>query len=138
MTATTVKKSLAEQVHEIAMYVLYKKDEVPDGKPPKDAVIVKGIIRQFGFHPGRLQEKKPEIKAILDQMPKEFHIQGGGGMTFLNLCMTRDGEHWAEHATMETLVVLGIGVGLASYPMPKELWSALPGGMPYIVFNTEL
>ncbi len=36
---------------------------------------------------------------------------------------------------MEALVVLGIASGFVKYPMPREMWSALPGGMPYIVID---
>jgi hypothetical protein len=33
---------------------------------------------------------------------------------------------------MEMLFCLGIGMGLAKWLLPKNMWSALPGGMPYV------
>jgi hypothetical protein len=102
------------------------------------AQIVQGIVRTFGFSPTKITEHKDEIRALLAEMPDEFQAGKGGGMSFLNLCVDRDGNQWGEHPTMEALVVLGIAAGMASYPLPRDLWSVLPGGMPYVAFNTGL
>jgi len=32
---------------------------------------------------------------------------------------------------------LGIAAGKASYVFPREAWSALPGGVPYVVLHLE-
>lgn len=79
--------------------------------------------------------QKDAVRIILDQMPDTFKKSGGGGMSFLELCMDKDGNHWAEHPTMEMLVVLAIGQGQAQYCMPRDFWRVLPGGVPYIVFD---
>jgi hypothetical protein len=131
--------NLAAQVDSIFRDCLYNQDELPaDKSTPPDAVIVQGIVNRFGFHPDRLAVHKKEIKAILDQMPPAFHKSGGGGMTFLNLCLDKDGNQWTDfHPTMEQLVTLGIGVKMAAYCLPREMWSAFPGEMPYITFDTS-
>ena len=37
------------------------------------------------------------------------------------------------HMTVESLLCLGIGLDLAEWCLPKEMWSLMPGGMPYVV-----
>ena len=127
--------TLSEEVNEIVAGCLFKEDELPEnGEPPEGAVIVKGIMRSFGFHPERLSDNKQRIAGILRQMPDMFHKQSGGGWSFLNLCETANGEHWAEQSTMEELCVLAIGTDQGSFLM-NEFRETLPGGMPYVVFD---
>lgn len=128
---------LASKIEKIFLDCLYKPEEIDNDKTPQDAVLVQGIVRDFGFHPQRLQSHKEEIRLLLTEMPKEFHKQGGGGWSFLNLCMDKNGDQWGEHPNMEQLVALAIGCGLGNYQLPKDLWASLPGGMPYVVFDVE-
>ena len=100
------------------------------------ALVVEGIMRKFCFSKEKIDGHKEEIRALLNEMPKEFHKDTGGGMSFLNLCMTKDGDQWGEQLNVEALVVLGIATGMASYLMPREMWSILPGAVPYVVFDT--
>ena len=84
---------------------------------------------------------KPEdfdkINELLNQLPKEFHAQTGGGWSFLNACTNRDGEQWTGlHSTMEKLVILGIAIGRVEYVIPRDMWSLLPGSVPYFVVKT--
>lgn len=88
---------------------------------------------EFGFHPGRLESHREQVKAMLAELDDSFQAKGGGGMSFLNACMTKDGEQWGEHRNMEQLFVLGIGLGLAKWLSDRSLWRAMPGGMPYVV-----
>lgn len=130
----------ADKVHKLTEYCLYKEEELLRGprRAPDDAVVVQGIVRTFAFHPGRLTEKKGEITEVLTGMHDNFYKGSGGGWSFLQLCNDAKGEHWAEHPTMEELVCLGISVKLVEYLMPRELWGALPGGMPYIAISNEV
>jgi len=41
------------------------------------------------------------------------------------------------HLFMEELYFLAASIGLAEFNMPRDYWHALPGGMPYVVFNTK-
>lgn len=51
------------------------------------------------------------------------------------MCIDKDGELWTElHATCKELI-LGMAIGQVSYCAPRELWQAMPGGMPYIQVN---
>lgn len=125
-------KLTATRVEEILKDCLYKDEELPaDPTSPKDlpdgAVFVMGIINNYGFHPGRLEQHKPEIRDLLAELPAEFTQ----GMSFLSACMDRHGEQWGEHRNMEQLFVLGMAVELVEECAPREMWPALPGGMPY-------
>lgn len=119
----------AEKVNELLAACLHGK---LDG-----ALEVECIVAHFLFDREKVAAHKEEIRALLDEMAPEFHAKGGGGMSFLNLCYDKNGEHWAEHPTMEKLVALGIAAGLAEFCLPRGFWSALPGGVPYIVFKTD-
>lgn len=127
----------ASRIDNILTDCLFTPDELAaGGMTPEDAVIVTGIVTTFGFHPGRLQSHREEVRALCAEIvPDAFYPDKGGGMTFLNLCVTRDGDQWAEHRNAEALYVLASGLGLAKSLMPRELWGMLPGGVPYIVFD---
>jgi hypothetical protein len=120
----------SEAVHEIAKRVLFKADEIVDGKPPENAVHANGIVHVFCFHPERVMEAKPQIDALLSELPDNFFLSKGGGWTFLNAFQDRHGRHWGEHREMEMLVCLGIAVGSASWMM-RDMMEVLPGGVPY-------
>lgn len=103
-----------------------------EGEEITDAVTADGILTKVEFHPGRLAEHRDEIRALLDELPGDFHVNGGGGMSFLNACMNCYGEQWTgEHRVMEMLFLLGMATGAVTCLMPRSLWEALPGGMPY-------
>lgn len=133
-----MKQDIAEKVRNIVTDSLYRSEEVPDGIPRADAVIVDGLVGKMGFHPQRLESHRAEVEAILREMSPDFFADHGGGATFLNLCMDKNGDQWGEHRNCNDLVVLAIGLRLAKYCLPREMWPALPGGMPYIVFNLPM
>lgn len=102
-------------------------------KIPADAIKVEGIMNTFMFDPKRVAGNREKINDMLDQLPDEFHLGKGGGMSFLQACMDRDGNHWGEHINMDELFVIGQAIGRVKYLLPREVWSALPGSMPYLV-----
>jgi hypothetical protein len=128
----------AGRVVEILRDCLFTSEEMPgDTEVPGDAVVVEGIVNTYGFQPQRLESHRDEITKMLQGLPWQFrptNVGGDGGWSFLNACEDANGELWTgEHRTVEALLVLGIGLGLAEWLLPKEIWSALPGGMPYVV-----
>jgi hypothetical protein len=136
---TTRDENMKTWCRNLMDYCLFRGEEIKGGKVPEEAVLVEGIATSmFGFHPGRIEEKKPEIKELLDRMPVQFHAQSGGGWSFLNLCNDKSGDQWTDyHRDMEILVVLGLAAKLAAYTMPRDLWDSLPGGVPYITIDTR-
>lgn len=119
-------KLTAENVEEVGLECM--SEEVTD-----KITMGQGVIHKIGFLTEKLNTRKEDIKSMLSQLPKEFMEDGGGGWSFLNMCNDKDGNQWTGlHKTMELLVALGNAIGCISFPMPKEMWSILPGGVPYI------
>lgn len=116
---------------------LYNDDEIrpeAEGEAPEGAVVVDGILNPFALHPQRLESHRAEVGQMLLGLPHEFMQSGGGGWSFLNACQDRNDVQWTGlHRTMDFLFVLGVGLGYAAYLLPREMWSAFPGGMPYVV-----
>ena len=125
----------ANKVRKLVMYCLFNEDELENGEPkdPSKILEVHGIIIHVGLHKDRVEEKKPEIKTLLEELPPEFKE----GWSFLNACNDKNGRQWGEHRSMDELFSLGTAVGYVQCLMPRDLWSALPGGMPYYMVNTE-
>ena len=123
----------AERVEQIFHACLFK-----DGEDHSKYVPAPGITNNVGFHHGRVEEHKAEIAAMLDELPDEFKESGGGGWSFLNACNDRHGNQWTGfHQRMEQLFQLGLATGKVECQMPREMWGALPGGMPYYVVNND-
>ncbi len=122
-------KLTSENVDTVFRDSLFKNDENTD-----NYVKGVGIKSDIGFHPDRLESHRDDVKTMLACLPDAFMRTAGGGMSFLNACNDRDGVQWTGmHQHMEQLFQLGDALGLSKYPMPKEAWHVLPGGMPYIL-----
>lgn len=121
----------AENVCAVFKDCLFKDEEVVDGKPVLEPVMVEGVRGVFGFHPKRLEVHKESITELLMQLPEQFQKDKGGGWTFLNACMTKDDCQWGEQKNVEQLLVLGLATNKVAYSMPRDMWHVLPGGMPY-------
>jgi hypothetical protein len=130
---------IAQRVDELVQDCLFAAHELTDaGRAPESAVVVEGIMAKFFFHPQRLAAHKADIAALCNELPEEFQKTGGGGWSFLKMCMTKAGEQWGEHRDCELLTVLALGTGQGSFLLPRNLWDVLPGGMPYVAFDTRL
>jgi len=121
-----MKTLTAENVEAVFRDCLFR-----DAEDTSKAKIVDGVVSKFGFHPERIASHKTEIAEMLDGLPDEFKASKGGGWSFLNACMTKSGDQWGEHRNIEQLLALGIASDQAKVLMPREMWSAFPGGMPY-------
>ena len=126
----------SSNINKIFMNCLFKDEEIK-GKNPKDLnhVPVKGIMTNVGFHPERLESHREEVKELLSQLPEAFFKSKGGGWSFLNMPMNNKNEQWGEQRTAEQLLLIGMGLGLAEIQLPREMWSSLPGCVPYICVN---
>lgn len=125
----------SKAIDDLAKIAMYQEDETNDVKHsavPPDAVIVRGLVHVYGFHPKRIKEIKPQVDELLTQLPDKFNREIGGGWSFLNMCVDRKGHQWTcEHQICEILVCLGIAVGSAEWLL-LDLKSLLPGGVPYV------
>ena len=110
-----------------------------DGEDTTNHIMAEGIMTNVGFHPDRLESHKPTIEEMLAELPKEFNEATGGGWSFLNACNDKNGDQWTGlHQTMEQLFLLGIAMGKVKIQLPREMWSVLPGGMPYLVVDISV
>lgn len=116
-----------EKVNDLFRDCLFKK-----GEDTSNYVKAEGILCTVGFHPGRLESYRAEISAMLDELPGEFRQAGGGGMSFLKACFDKHGNQWTNtHQRMDQLFQLGTAIGRVTCLAPREIWGALPSGMPY-------
>ncbi|MCF0074012.1 hypothetical protein LZD49_26255 [Dyadobacter sp. CY261] len=121
----------ADKVNEVFKSCLFQ-----DGEGTDNYIVGYGVNIKVGFHPDRLLAQAKTIDAMLSELPDTFKRSGGGGMSFMNMCESKEGNLWTgAHRTMDQLVCLGSAIGKVSFPMPREMWSYLPGGMPYILIH---
>ena len=99
-------------------------------------IVVDGVINKFGFSQAQLAIHQESINQLLEQLPAPFHQKTGGGWSFLEACVDRDGDMWTSlHLKMEALFALGMGIGRVECQMPREVWGVLPGGVPYYIIK---
>jgi hypothetical protein len=105
----------------------------------EDWITVTSVANTLRYSKSRLVIHRAQILALLAELPDEFRavaIGGGGGWTFLNMCYDRHGRHWGEQSHMDLLVSLGLATGAVRFMFARELWPALPGGVPYVEILT--
>lgn len=98
--------------------------------------VSEGVRLKVGFDSDKLIKHREDIQSMLSELPSAFHQSTGGGYSFLNACVTKDGTQWGEHQNVEELMCLGLATDLVSFPLPKDMWSILPGGMPYFTVKS--
>lgn len=121
-----------ERVNATFLELLFRPDELENGKPIAESTIVDGVVGKFGFHSGRVEKNKTVIKKLLLDLPDEFHIVGDSGWAFMDLCKDKHGELWADtHLTLEKMICLGLAAGYIEYCLPRSEWRKIVGS-PYI------
>lgn len=107
-----------------------------NGESHENHVTVEGIVSHVEFHPERLESHRNDVLEMLGELDQTFLVNVGGGWSFLQLCNKANGEQWTGmHSTMDELCMLAIGLGIGQWLLPRDIWSMLPGGMPYIAFT---
>jgi len=132
-------KLTSENVQSVVLDCLYSDEEVQKighEKLKEQAAVAEGITRTFGFDPERLKKHEKDIEEMLLQLPETFLKSKGGGWSFLNAAIDKDGNQWGEHRSVEELMCLGLATKKVTIPMPKDMWGMFPGGVPY--FTVEL
>lgn len=125
----------AERVNSLISDCLFTAEEMVDGNPVVDPVVADGVMLRLRFHPDRLASVAADIRALLAELSSNFFPSGGGGHSFLALCQDKHGRQWGEHSDCDALLCLAIGIGAARFPFPRDVWTMLPGGMPYLVIE---
>lgn len=120
------------RIHDIFHDCLFRDDE-----DHSKFISAEGLTVKVGFHPERLNSYADEVHEILLNLPDSFQEGKGGGMSFLYMCMDKEEEQCMEQPTAQELMLLGLGTGWVTLPLPRALWSVLPGGVPYVMVNSE-
>ena len=120
-------------VQKVFLDCLFKDEEIgEDGKPTIPYVEVQNLTKIIGFHPDRLEKHRQDIIDFCQQLPEEFRMDVGGGWSFLKMVGTKDEYLWGGQENANQLLALGLGIKIMKILLPRELWIALPGGVPYI------
>lgn len=99
-----------------------------------NAILCNGITFNVGFNPIKIADNKEKIISMIENLPENFKKEIGGGWSFLQACIDKNDVLWTgDHRRMEELMLLGIAIGKIDFLLPRELWGALPGGVPYFV-----
>jgi hypothetical protein len=108
-------------------------------RPDDPSIVVEGIVTKAAFSPQAIGEHRDDIAALLAELPEPFQESAGGGWSFLNACNDRHDRQWTSfQRTMEHLFMLGLAAGLVTLLLPRDMWGALPGGMPYYAVHKEV
>ncbi len=97
------------------------------------------VVHAADLHPGRLEEHREEITALLMELPAQFMASSGKGPgAFQAAAFDRHGRNWTGTDLMiETLFLLGLGIGKAEKcGLPGDLGataSQFSGGLPYFL-----
>ena len=92
------------------------------------------VIAPVLFGRVNIERNHDLIRRMLMELPEQFRQSGGGGWSFLNACDDRHGTQWTGlHQRMGMLFALGQAAGLVKSLLPRDMWDALPGGMPYYI-----
>lgn len=99
--------------------------------------VVQGIVYSYAFKKSALLANAAKITDLLKQLPTGFMASQGGGMSFIYAAMDKDDNQWGEQCNAEQLMCLGLAIDKVGYCLPREFWSALPGGVPYFYVKGE-
>ena len=127
-------KLTVEKLNDVFAACMFTDEEVKDLKPgelPQDCVVVMAVLHNFGFNEHRLEKHYTEIEELLNELPANFKEEIGGGWSFLNGCVDKDGHQWGEQSDLNKLIALGLAIGRVEIT-PRGLWHNLPGSMPYV------
>jgi len=120
----------AQNVEDVLKDSLYSNYE-----DASNMIVVEGVISKYGFKPEGIERNRNKINELLSQLPATFNEETGGGWSFLNACVTKDGEQWGQHRDIDNLLCLGIAAGRVALLMQRSIWPYFPGGMPYFVIK---
>lgn len=132
----------AERIREIVVNSLLSENELDDVKSGKKDYV--GIVaisisgKSLVFIKDKIMKFKDEVKAYLNLLPDEFKDEKGGGYTFLNSVVDKNGNQWGGQASADELFCLGTALGLSKYIGSGLMLMAFPGHVPYVtVYQAE-
>lgn len=135
--------TLYERVHALLKKCLINDEALANAADANPAlvadkvVIADAVVHKLALSTAAIAENREEIRSLLNEMDRDFHADGGGGMSMMRMPMDKNGAQWGEQRDAAFLTALGIAAGMARYTMPRDFWPSLPGGMPYVTIDTR-
>ena len=121
----------SDNVCEVYKDCLLEDSEVSNNMPLVDFVVGEGVRKVGVFNSSRLALNKDKIINMIDSISNIDN-----GLSFLSMSIDKDGFLWTgEQSVVDLLVQLGVACEVLEYPLPREMWEFLPGGVPLIVRN---
>lgn len=125
-----------DNIEKIFADCFFKQEELPENPTkdnmPEGAITVEGTRGTLVFHGERTESHREEVKELLSQLDDNFMKEKGGGWSFLQMPFNKNGEQYGEQMTADMLYCVAAALGYAKFALPREMWLALPGSMPYI------
>ena len=129
-------KLTSKRVTEVFEDCLFRDEEVKDGKPNKEFSITEGLRVKVIFNTERLNQHKPEINEMINEIIGIDKIAH-----FLNMCTRKDGTLWTgSHDEVDQLMMLGLATEILAIPLniSRDSWKDFfPDGIPFVIKNNE-
>lgn len=115
------------------VYDLYEKccineNDFCDGELVGDFTISEGINGNTIFMTDRLNQYRNDIYECIEMLPGLNR-----GNSFLKLFDDKKGKRWTTNQdVLDKLIQLGVATEIIYYPIPKDSWHKLPGGLPIV------
>ncbi len=102
------------------------------------AVIAEMLACKVYMSKDKVEAAREQITKDLLNLHPNFIRATGGGWTFINACLDRNGDLWTNcHRDMDELVTMGVMIGKVIMLFPRNHWDSLPGGVPYFVVAAD-
>lgn len=109
-----------------------------DGESGHLTTRVRGLATDYLLNVARLTSHAETVRSFLGRVSTRFYIDRGGGHCLDALGTRRDGVQWGDTYDVERLLVLGLGLGLASFCLTRRRWHLFPQGRPFVSLNSDL
>lgn len=123
-----------ENVHKIFKQCSLNDKEIgKKGEPLVPFSAGEGVNCVVVFNSERLEKNRKAISQMIDELPR---IDEGVSLIALN--EDKNGKIWTGNIrAVEALVELGMATGELQFLLPREEWSALSDGLPFVIRNKE-
>ena len=132
-------KLSSNSVGDVFRSCLFSEEELTESGLPASAMVkVEAVADTYGFSQANLETVKDNIIELLMQLSESFFKGIGDGDSFSNAVRNDRGIVWTKsQVEVDQLLALGLGIGMITYSLPRDMWAILPGGMPYFTINMD-
>src|SRR6478735_6010944 len=107
---------------------IFKRCLLNDDEKNLEHIYEHGVKIEVYFKTSELKKYRQRITEMISQLPETFLQHKGGGWSFLNLCLNKDGQQWTDsHEVCDMLVCLGLAIDKIAFCLHRDMWSIFPG-----------